>query len=148
MIIRFRLLDENAKLPAKQYIDDSGYDIYALEKGVVKAHSFLKVRTGFSIELPYRWEAVVRSRSGLAFNKNVIVINSPGTVDESYRYISPSVPQEVCVGLYNLSDNDFEFEAGSRIAQMVFQEVPPDPVFIVIGADGQRQGGFGSTGMT
>lgn len=147
MIVRFRLLDERAKLPAKQHKDDSGYDIYALQGGVVKAKSFLKVHTGFSIELPYKWEALVRSRSGLAFNKNVIVINSPGTVDESYRYISPSVPQEVCVGLYNLSDEDFEFEAGARVAQMVFQEVLQDPIFIVIGENGERQGGFGSTGV-
>src|ERR1035441_1568324 len=41
--------------------------------------------TGIAIELPPGFEGQVRPRSGLAFEHGVTILNSPGTIDPSYR---------------------------------------------------------------
>jgi dUTP pyrophosphatase len=59
--------------------------IYILTK---KLQSLLLVRalvpTGVYFDLPQDFEIQVRSKSGLAINQGLMVLNSPGTVDEGY----------------------------------------------------------------
>jgi len=74
------------------------------------------ISTGLYIELPKRWEAQIRPRSGLALNYGVTVLNSPGTIDSDFR-------GEICVILINLSeDRTLIICKGDRIAQMVFKK--------------------------
>ena len=100
------------------------------------------VPTGLFIELPDGYEAQIRSRSGLAVNQGVIVLNSPGTVDSDYR-------GEIKVILVNLSNQPFTIQHGDRIAQMVVarhESVAWEVVEEL--ADSKRQtGGFGSSGL-
>jgi dUTP pyrophosphatase len=70
------------------------------------------VRTGFFLEIPVGYEAQIRPRSGLAINKGITVLNSPGTIDADYR-------GEVCIILVNLSDEKFVIKDGERICQMI-----------------------------
>src|ERR1700752_3773801 len=70
------------------------------------------IPTGLFIELPPRFEAQIRPRSGLAFKNGVTVLNSPGTIDADYR-------GEVKVLLVNLSNTSFVINDGERVAQMV-----------------------------
>src|SRR3954462_4525229 len=70
------------------------------------------VPTGLFIELPPRFEAQIRPRSGLAFKHGITVLNSPGTIDADYR-------GEIKVLLVNLSNETFVINDGERIAQMV-----------------------------
>lgn len=100
------------------------------------------VPTGLYIELPEGFEAQIRSRSGLAVNQGVVVLNSPGTVDADYR-------GEIKVILINLSNQPFTIRHGDRIAQMVVarhESVEWEVVEEL--ADSKRQiGGFGSSGL-
>ena len=91
--------------------------------------------------LPAGYEAQVRPRSGLAAKKGVTVANSPGTVDADYR-------GEVKVILINLSNEDFTFERGERIAQMLIAPVTQGVWNQVESLDetARGAGGFGSTG--
>ncbi len=50
------------------------------------------------------------SRSGLAKDKGLIVLNQPGTVDSDYR-------GEILVILFNLSNYRHKISPGKRIAQ-------------------------------
>ena len=43
------------------------------------------VPTGLFIELPMRYEAQVRPRSGLAIKQGLTCLNTPGTIDSDYR---------------------------------------------------------------
>jgi len=100
------------------------------------------VPTGLSIELPEGLEAQIRSRSGLAIKKGVIVVNSPGTIDPDYR-------GEILIGLKNISDDCFIVTPGMRVAQMVFAEFKRVRFEAVesLSETERGEGGFGSTGL-
>ena len=73
------------------------------------------IPTGLYISLPKGFEAQIRPRSGLAINKGITCLNSPGTIDADYR-------GEIMVILVNLSKGDFIINDGDRIAQMVISK--------------------------
>ena len=139
--IKFVKLREGAHIPQKAHEDDAGFDLYASEDFLLKAHGFGCVPTAVSIELPLGTEAQVRPRSGLAARHGVTVLNAPGTIDAGYR-------GEVKVILINHGDADFEITAGMRIAQLVISSVI-SAEFIEVSSleDSDRgEGGFGSSG--
>jgi dUTP pyrophosphatase len=68
--------------------------------------------TGLFLELLVGYEAQIILRSGLAINKGVTVLNSPGTIDADYR-------GKVCTILINLSDEKFVIKDGERICHMI-----------------------------
>ena len=98
------------------------------------------IPTGFAIALPQGFEAQIRPRSGLAFNKGFTIVNSPGTIDSDYR-------GEIQVIAVNLGQEAVVIRRGERIAQMVvqrvaraqWQEVEELPV------SARQEGGFGHT---
>ena len=99
------------------------------------------VPTGLFIQLPPKFEAQIRPRSGLAFKNGVTVLNSPGTIDADYR-------GEIKVLLVNLSEEKFVINDGERIAQMVIaRHETADWKIVEDLEDSDRgEGGFGSTG--
>ena len=129
-------------MPEKAHKDDAGYDIRAAEDLVLAIGECAVVRAGFKMELDKGIEAQIRSRSGLASKNQVIVLNSPGTVDPGYR-------GEVKVIMANFGPKPMHITAGDRIAQMVFSRIY-DPSEIVqdkvsdVSTRGDK--GFGSTG--
>ncbi|MBQ6397999.1 MAG: dUTP diphosphatase [Oscillospiraceae bacterium] len=139
--IKFVKLREGAHIPQKAHEDDAGFDLYASEDFLLKAHSFGCVPTAISMELPRGTEAQVRPRSGLAARHGITVLNAPGTIDAGYR-------GEVKVILINHGDNDFEITAGMRIAQLVISSVINASFVEVSSLDrsDRGEGGFGSSG--
>ena len=112
---------------------DEAISLKPLERTIVK--------TGIFMELPIGYEAQVRPRSGLAFKKGIMVLNSPGTIDADYR-------GEVGVILVNLSSEEFVIEDGERIAQMVIakhEKVNWEQVEFLDETE-RGAGGFGHTG--
>ena len=123
---------------------DSGFDLRANEKGSLKSLERKLVPTGLFFELPEGFELQIRPRSGLAYKHGVTVLNSPGTVDTGYR-------GEIKVLLVNLSNENFTWEKGERIAQgVVSYRVSSDSGELVevmeISESDRGSGGFGSTG--
>lgn len=99
------------------------------------------VPTGLRIELPPGYEAQVRPRSGLALEKGITCLNSPGTIDSDYR-------GELRVLLVNLGEAAVTIADGDRIAQLVLAPVSR-AVFESspsLGSTERGAGGFGSTG--
>jgi len=99
------------------------------------------VPTGVRIELPEGYEAQVRPRSGLAVEKGLTCLNSPGTIDSDYR-------GEIKVLLVNLGSESVTIENGDRIAQLV---IAPCSRAVFehsesLSASVRGAGGFGSTG--
>lgn len=131
----------NGQVPEKANKGDAGYDIHAAEEGILRVGEFKRIPCGFKIELPENMEAQIRTRSGLASKFQVVVLNSPGTIDPGYT-------GEVQVILANFGNKPFFYEKGDRIAQMVFSKFE-SPILVkgVIKSDTDRgEGGFGSTG--
>lgn len=140
--VMLKKVHKDAIIPEYQLVADAGCDLFAIEDVSMAPGDIRIVGTGISIELPEKnIEAQIRSRSGLAAKKGVIVLNSPGTIDYGYR-------GEVGVVLINLGEKKIVVRKGDRIAQMVFAHVYRGH-FIEINelAESERgAGGFGSTG--
>lgn len=102
------------KLPAYYTPLSAGRDMRTSieDKIILKPVERIIVKTGLFLGIPDRYEAQIRPRCGLAINKGVTVLNSPGTINSDYR-------REVCVILVNLSIEDFVIKDGERICQMV-----------------------------
>ena len=141
-IIKFKKLDKTAILPCYAHEEDAGMDIFSNEDVVVKAKEWALIKTGFSMELPHGYEAQVRSKSGLSLKSGLIVLNSPGTIDENYR-------GEVGVIVMNVSTVDYHVEKNQKIAQMVINKVEHLKCVKVdeISQTQRGEGGFGSTGL-
>ena len=113
------LSDGNLSLPKYAKEGDSGMDVRAnIHCNVsIKPGASLMIPAGIKVAIPKGYEIQVRPRSGLAFKKQITVLNTPGTIDSGYR-------NEIGVILINHSDNEFIVEPGDRIAQIVLNEVP------------------------
>ena len=100
------------------------------------------IPTGLYISLPKGFEAQIRPRSGLAINKGITCLNSPGTIDADYR-------GEIKVILVNLSKGDFIINDGDRIAQMVISKHETIKWIQVDSLDETERadGGLGHTGV-
>ena len=130
--------DLRADLQSMTHLEEwtpKGIIIQPLERIVVNTGVFVEVPTGFKTQ--------INPRSGLAAKHGITILNSPGTVDASYR-------GEIKIILYN-SDPYIEFEIKDldRIAQMEFVALQPTTiVFTDVLSDSDRgENGFGSTGV-
>ncbi|GAA7408796.1 dUTP diphosphatase [Helicobacter pylori] len=143
MKIKVQKIHPNALIPKYQTEGSSGFDLHAVEEVVIKSHSVGLVKIGICLSLEVGYELQVRTRSGLALNHQVMVLNSPGTVDNDYR-------GEIKVILANLSDKDFKVQVGDRIAQGVVQKTYKAEFIECERLDetSRGSGGFGSTGVS
>jgi len=100
------------------------------------------IPTGYCLEIPSGYEGQVRPRSGLALERCVTVLNSPGTVDSDYR-------GEVGVILINHGSTPFTVNRGDRVAQIVFCKVcrPLLQESDDLDHTARGDGGFGHTGV-
>ena len=97
----------------------SGFDLLAAlrNKVILQPGETKLIPCGFSLQMPFGFEAQVRPRSGIALKNSVTVLNTPGTIDADYR-------GEICVILINHGKNIFEISPGMRIAQLIFMKLP------------------------
>ena len=127
--------------PVKAHPDDAAFDLRSRVDMVLPVRRSVVVPAGFSLELPPGFEAQIRPRSGLALKHDLMLTNSPGTVDAGYR-------GEVGVIMYNGGSEEFHISRGDRIAQMVICRLPEVELVAAekLSESGRGSGGFGSTG--
>jgi len=133
------------KNPSYEYNSDSGFDLRSSEEIWIQAHDRKLVPTGLRFDIPSGYEIQVRSKSGLALNQGLMVLNSPGTVDSGYQ-------GEVKVIIFNTTKDRIKIEKGQKIAQAVLCPVVNgswvDLVKVEKIEDKDRNNnGFGSTGL-
>jgi len=140
--LKVKRIRKDVILPEYKTEGASGFDLSSSVNSLLKAGEFAVIPTGLIIEVPPGYEAQVRSRSGLAANNGIGVLNSPGTIDSDYR-------GEIKIVLFNFSDRDFNIQKGDRIAQMVVSKIERVKVIQVEDIGGSERGtqGFGSTGI-
>ena len=99
------------------------------------------IHTNIYAACPKGYELQVRPRSGLALKHGITVLNTPGTIDSSYR-------GEVGVILINHGTESFRVFAGDRIAQLVLAPIAVCKWYKVDELPtSDRDGGFGHTGV-
>lgn len=95
---------------------------------------------GFRARLPVGYEAQVRPRSGTSLKTDLVIVNSPGTIDADF-------PDEWMVPVKNGGTAPLRIAHGERIAQMVLARY--ETLEFEAGSvtrSTERAGGFGSTG--
>ena len=143
MQVKIKKVHYHAIIPKYQTAGASGFDICSCEDVDLLQNEVKAVRTGLAFSIPEGYELQIRSRSGLAKNFDITVVNSPGTIDSDFR-------GEVRVLLKNTGGyiNCYEIKQGDRIAQGVIQKVEKVNLVEVEELDETERGenGFGSTG--
>ena len=134
-------LDEGAVAPTRAHDTDAGLDLYLPtnhEPVVLRRGDSLVIDTGVHIEIPVGCAGIIMSKSGLNINFG---ITSTGVIDAGYT-------GSIRVKLYNLGSNDYRFEAGDKISQILILPVLLWGVEVVdkIGGGERGDNGFGSTG--
>lgn len=140
--MRFTLLSEAARPPARAHDDDAGLDLHAAESAVLGPGERASVGTGVAVAVPPGHGGLVLPRSGLAAKHGISVVNAPGLIDPGYR-------GEVRVLLLNTDrEATFAVEPGDRIAQLLLVQLATPTLEQVDTLDdtARGDGGFGSTG--
>ena len=74
--------------------------------------------------------ADIRPRSGLALKHGITVLNTPGTIDNSYR-------KEIGVIIYNAGHEPYTITKGDKICQMSLRPLYPSKMEIINGSTGK-----------
>ena len=132
----------NLELPKRATKYSAGYDIHCPFNLVLPARGVLKVPTLLKVNMEDNNVFLVDVRSSLGFKHNVRLCNTIPVIDKDY-YGNSDNEGHIFLKFYNPNDYDIEFKANDRIAQGIFirYDVTDDDA-----AEGERVGGFGSTG--
>lgn len=147
MKVGFMRINDQACMPSYGHDDDTnlGIDLSSCEDVVVFSKSSAIVDTGIAwspteIKDGYKAGMLVKSRSGMAFNRRIEASNA-GVIDESYT-------GTIKVLLYNNNDYHYSIHKGDRIAQGIIIEEPIIPIYEIFNIESTKRGdkGFGSSG--
>lgn len=134
-------------VPSPKYVypSDSGFDLYSTENIKITGLGRSLVPTGLRFDIPEGYEIQVRSKSGLAINQGLMVLNSPGTVDQGYN-------GEIKVIIFNTNQQTVEITKGQKIAQAVLCPVVSGNWVNLVESNKlnekeRGENGFGSTGI-
>lgn len=149
MNIQVKRLHEDAVIPVRANGTDAGWDIVAIDDGIIKRDGdcnilYIQYRTGLAIQPDNGFYTELFPRSSVT-KTNLFLANSIGLIDEGYR-------GEIMVRFkIAVSDHDDYFSGykkGDKIAQLVVKKtIRANFIEVDELSDTERgDGGFGSTG--
>jgi dUTP pyrophosphatase len=144
-LLKVKKINSDAILPSYNYPSDSGFDLYSTEEIVIPALGRALIPTGLSFQFSEGYEIQIRTKSGLAINQGIMVLNSPGTVDQGYS-------GEIKVPIFNTNPSPFTIKKNMKVAQAVLCPVV-NGLFVKIEEvdtfeeTDRGDNGFGSTGI-
>lgn len=126
-------------LPKRGSALAAGLDICSIEDVEIAPKQRALARTGLAVAIPPGFYGRVAPRSGLAVKQGLDVL--AGVIDSDYR-------GEVCIVLYNTSDEAIALPAGSKICQLILEQIiTPEAAWVNdLDETARGAGGFGSTG--
>ena len=165
--IPMEICNPDATTPAYAHVTDAGMDVFALEDITIEPGETKLIPIGIKVAIPFGYELQVRPKSGRCLKTKLRIANTPGTIDSGYRdeigviveNIDPPIRAIRTANLKagdTLTLGDIEFGQsytigkGEKFAQLVLSEVPKANFFEVESVakiEGDRGGGFGSTGL-
>lgn len=139
ILIKFKKIDANAKLPVKGSSAAACYDVYA--HSITFMGNKAVVGLGFMTEIPPGFHGVVIPRSNLT-KHNWVLNNSMGIIDSDYR-------GEWKMIFTPINAEDFPYGIDQRVGQIYFEkDLAVDFTEVKeLTASVRGEGGFGSTGL-
>jgi dUTP pyrophosphatase len=140
MTLNIKKLHPSATIPSRAYVHDAGFDLYASENTTLKPGERKTVRTGIAIEIPEGCVGLIWDKSGVGIHGGLKTLG--GVVDAGYR-------GEILVGMVNLSQEEYAFEVGHKVAQLLIQKIEHLEIKEVseLSNTAREERGFGSTGI-
>jgi dUTP pyrophosphatase len=140
MLLKFKKLHPDAKIPSYAYAGDAGLDLYVAEDLVIKKGERKSIPLGIAIEIPDGYVGILFDKSGLSHKHGLKSYG--GIIDSGYR-------GEIHVGMMNLSDTDYEFKKGDKVIQILIMPVLHAEVTEVqeLTDSDRGTGAFGSSGV-
>ena len=145
LILGYKVLNSDAVIPKYNYPTDSGFDLHSIQDLEIPPFGRVLVPTGLSFDIKDGYEIQVRSKSGLSLKQGLVVLNSPGTVDNGYT-------GEVQVIVFNTNSYTADIPKGMKIAQAVLCPVVNGKWVNLVEKNNvptkdRGNNGFGSTGI-
>lgn len=138
------VLDKGAYLPERAHDADAGFDLRTPYDIVLPPCTAMHgvgrcfLDTGVHMEIPKGYAGLLVSKSGLNVKHH---ITGTGLIDSGYR-------GSICVKLYNHGTEEYRFERGDKVIQIIIIPVlTPELVEVdALTYTDRGNGGFGSTG--
>lgn len=143
MKLKIKKLHEAAIVPQQAHEGDVGLDLSTIETKWILPFQRKLFKTGISAQPEPGHELQLRPRSGNALKRGLTILNSPATIEPTYR-------GDIGVILFNASPFPVKIKAGERIAQIVAKPyIEKVDVEVVEELDESVRGdkGFGSSGV-
>ena len=166
ILIPIEFCNKNARMPIYAHETDAGLDIYSTEDINIRPGETILIKTGLKVAIPVGYELQVRPKSGISLKTKLRVANTPATIDSGYRdeigIIIENIEQPIQDISYHFDNNNkividsilhgktYSIEKGQKIAQLVLNKISKANFVLVDTVnkiEGDRGGGFGSTGL-
>lgn len=166
VVIPIELCHKDAKIPTYAREGDAGMDVYALEDYRIDPGETVLIPTGIKIAIPVGYEIQVRPKSGRALKTKLRIANTPGTIDSGYRSEVGIIVENIEAPIkdigYHSDENGipviesilhgepYYILKGEKFAQLVLCKVYNasfNKIDDISAINGDRGGGFGSTGL-
>ncbi len=113
MKIKIKKLNPDLPTPFQAYKGDAGVDIYANQNITLQPQECFAIPVGIALEIPDGYYAYITDKSGLSINNKIKTMG--GVIDSNYR-------GEIHAGVMNLSNTEYTFTIGDKVAQMIIQK--------------------------
>ena len=137
-----KIREDDAIIPIRSTKGSGGYDFFANADITIYPHCIELVPTGIKAQFESDEVLQLYNRSSNPIKRGLMLANGVGIVDSDY-YGNPNNDGEIMFAFYNFLDLTVQIKKGEKIGQGVFMKylIIDDDV-----TDGERTGGFGSTG--
>ena len=110
--LNYQVIHPDAVHPKYNYGSDSGFDLHSVEDVTIPPFGRALVPSGLCFDIKDGYEIQVRTKSGLAINHGLMVLNSPATIDSGYS-------GEIKVIIFNTNQTSFTIPKGMKVGQAV-----------------------------
>lgn len=144
--VKFAKLHPDAVIPSYAKPGDNGLDLTAISYSYVEKEesSYHNYEFGLSVEIPPGYVGLIFPRSSIS-NKNLLLTNSVGVIDSSYRGPLSARFKRI----RSTAGNDI-YTVGDRVAQLVILPAPQVQIIETspenLSTTERGSGGFGSSG--
>lgn len=157
MNIQIKKLHPDAVIPSKAHISDAGYDVTAIDDGIVDDSGYVQYRTGISVRPDEGYHLEIFPRSSIS-KYDLALANSIGLVDNGYRgeillrFKIASRANRTVMSNDVFAGNGTAckmYKKGDKIGQLVVRKTEQAYFDLVDELDitDRSVGGFGSTGQ-
>lgn len=140
-IVLMKRIWDDINIPNRATTGSAGYDFVSPISFELKPNETIKIPTGIRCNMDTDWVLMIYPRSSIGFKYQVGLANTTGIIDSDYY--NGDNEGHIMVKLVNHGDKVFSVNEGEKIVQGIFLQYG---ITVDDDANGERNGGFGSTG--